>query len=207
MSEEKKEPSKEQQPQQPPKPHAQAHEEPAITGEQPEYVTVSAALVKSLEEQAKEQTAKAAETQDKLIRTLAEWDNFRKRIAKEKEESIRFANEGLLETLLPIVDNFELGMQAAANAQDAKSISIGLQMVLSQIQNFLRDSGLEVIDSVGKPFDPHRQEAIGHQPSDKVPEGNVLSQNRKGYLLKGKLLRAATVTVSQGKGEKAKAGK
>ena len=203
MSEEKKEPSKEQRPQQPPKPHAQAHEEPAITGEQPEYVTVSAAHLKSLEEQA----AKAPEAQDKLIRTLAEWDNFRKRIAKEKEESIRFANEGLLETLLPIVDNFELGMQAAANAQDAKSIAIGLQMVLGQIQNFLRDSGLEVIDSVGKPFDPHRQEAIGHQPSDKIPEGSVLSQNRKGYLLKGKLLRAATVTVSQGKGEKAKAGK
>jgi len=200
MSEEKKEPSKEQQPS---KPQAQTHEEPAITGEHPEYVTVSAAHLKSLEEQA----AKAPEAQDKLIRTLAEWDNFRKRIAKEKEESIRFANEGLLETLLPIVDNFELGMQAAANAQDAKSIAIGLQMVLGQIQNFLRDSGLEVIDSVGKPFDPHRQEAIGHQPSDKIPEGSVLSQNRKGYLLKGKLLRAATVTVSQGKADKAKAGK
>ena len=195
MSEEKKEPSKEQQ--------QKPQEEPAITGEHPEYVTVSAALVKGLEEQA----AKAAEAQDKLIRTLAEWDNFRKRIAKEKEDSIRFANEGLLESLLPIVDNFELGMQAAATAADAKSIAVGLQMVLGQMQNFLRESGLEVIDSVGKPFDPHRQEAIGHQPSDKVPEGNVLSQNRKGYLLKGKLLRAATVTVSQGKAEKAKAGK
>ncbi len=201
MSEEKKDLSKE------PSKEQQHHEEPAITGEHPEYITVSASLVKGLEQQVKESTAKAAEAQDKLIRTLAEWDNFRKRIAKEKEDSIRFANEGLLETLLPIVDNFELGMQAAATAADAKSIAVGLQMVLGQIQNFLRDSGLEVIDSVGKPFDPHRQEAIGHQPSDKIPEGSVLSQNRKGYLLKGKLLRAATVTVSQGKAEKAKAGK
>ena len=198
MSEEKKEALKEELKETP--------QEPAETaGENQEYILVPAAEVKVW----KEQAAKAAELQDKLMRTLAEWDNSRKRLAKEKEDSIRFANEALLETLLPIVDNFELGMQAAAAsaATDAKAIATGLQMVLGQLQNFLRESGLETIDAIGKPFDPHRQEAIGHQSSDKVPEGHVISQNRKGYLLKGKLLRAATVTVSQGKGEKAKAGK
>jgi len=165
-----------------------------ITGENPAYVVVSAAQAKAWSEQA----AKAAEAQDKAMRTMAEWDNSRKRLAKDKEEAIRFANEGLLEDLLPVVDNFELGMQAAATAADAKSIAVGLQMVLGQLQNFLRDAGLETIDAVGKPFDPHRHDAIGHLPSDQ-PEGQIISQSRKGYLLKGKLVRPAAVVVSQGK--------
>ena len=165
-----------------------------ITGENPAYVVVSS-------EYAKEVETKAAEAHDKIVRTMAEWDNARKRMAKDKEEAIRFANQGLLEDLLPIVDNFELGMLAAANAQDAKSISIGLQMVLGQIQNFLKDSGLEPIEAVGLPFDPHKHEAIEHQPSDK-PEGTVLDQRRKGYSLKGKLVRPAMVVVSQGTEEK-----
>ncbi|SDU25487.1 molecular chaperone GrpE [Verrucomicrobium sp. GAS474] len=148
------------------------------------------------------QTAKVAELQDKLVRTMAEWDNARKRIAKEKEEAIRFANEALLETLIPVVDNFELGMLAAANAADAKAISVGLQMVLGQMQNFLKESGLEAIDAEGKPFDPHRHEAIGHEHSETVAEGSVVTQRRKGYLLKGKLLRPSMVTVSEGKPEK-----
>ncbi|MDE1169631.1 MAG: nucleotide exchange factor GrpE [Verrucomicrobium sp.] len=172
-----------------------------ITGENPAYIVVSSALAKSWQE-------KATEAQDKAVRTLAEWDNSRKRMAREKEDAIRFANEGLLETLLPVVDNFELGMMAASQAQDAKAIAVGLQMVLGQIQNFLKDSGLEAIDAVGKPFDPHQHEAIGHEPSDQ-PEGTVISQRRKGYSLKGKLLRPALVVVSQGvpekKGKKAEA--
>ncbi|HEY8966687.1 MAG TPA: nucleotide exchange factor GrpE [Candidatus Methylacidiphilales bacterium] len=173
---------------------AEKQENPVITGENPAYVVVSAELAK--------QAAKAAELQDKLVRTMAEWDNARKRTAKEKEDAIRFANEGLLESLLPVVDNFELGMTAAANAADAKSIAVGLQMVLGQMQNFLKDSGLEAIDATGQPFDPHKHDAIGHEPSETVPEGSVVSQRRKGYLLKGKLLRPAMVTVSEGKPQK-----
>ena len=172
-----------------------------------ETVTLPAAELKELRDKLEAETKKAAEAQDKMVRTLAEWDNSRKRLAKEKEDAIRFANEGLLETLLPVVDNFELGMQAAATATDAKSIAVGLQMVLGQIQGFLRDSGIETIDAVGQTFDPHKHDAVAHAPSDK-PEGTILTQSRKGYLLKGKLLRPATVTVSQGKDEKsAKGGK
>jgi molecular chaperone GrpE len=169
-----------------------------------ETVTLPAAELKELRDKLEAETKKAAEAQDKLVRTLAEWDNSRKRLAKEKEDAIRFANEGMLETLLPVVDNFELGMQSAATATDAKAIAIGLQMVLGQIQSFLRESGLETIEAVGQPFDPHKHDAVAHEPSDK-PEGTILTQSRKGYLLKGKLLRPATVIVSQGKEEKAAA--
>ncbi len=177
-------------------------EEKKETPETPAPAEAAAPAAVDVAAELEKQTAKAAELQDKLARTLAEWDNSRKRLAKEKEDAIRFANESLLETLIPVVDNFELGMMAAATAADAKSIAVGLQMVLGQMQNFLRESGLEPIDAAGKPFDPHRHEAVGHAPSETVAEGTVLSQTRKGYLLKGKLIRPAMVTVSQGKPQK-----
>jgi molecular chaperone GrpE len=157
---------------------------------EPEFVVVAA--------QAAEQWKKqAAEAQDKLIRTMAEWDNARKRLSQEKQESVKYANEALLESLLPVVDNFDLGMQAASSAADAKSIAIGLQMVYTQLQNFLKESGLEPIEALGKNFDPHRHEALGHLESTDKPEGTVLSQTRRGYLYKGKLLRPAMVYVAK----------
>ncbi len=138
---------------------------------------------------------KAAE--DKFLRAQAEWDNSRKRIMREKEDAVRYAGESLLEKLLPVLDNFEMGMQAAKSATDAKSIAQGLEMVLSQFQTVLREAGVETIDAVGQQFDPHRHEALGHTESDDHPEGQVLNQLRKGYKLKDRLLRAASVFVAK----------
>jgi len=90
-----------------------------------------------------------------------------------------------------------MGMQAAQSATDAKAIAQGLEMVLKQFQQALRDVGVETIDAVGQPFDPHRHEALGHHESDEHPEGHVLSQMRKGYKLKDRLLRAASVFVAK----------
>lgn len=143
------------------------------------------------------QTARqAADLKDKLLRTQAEWDNSRKRLQRDKEEAVRYAGEALLERLLPILDNFEMGMQAAKTATDAKAIAQGLEMVLSQFQQFMKEAGVETIDAVGQPFDPHRHEALGHQESSEHPEGTVLSQLRKGYKLKDRLLRPASVFVA-----------
>jgi molecular chaperone GrpE len=103
-----------------------------------------------------------AELKDKLLRARADWDNSRKRILKEKEEAVRYASEALLERLLPVLDNFEMGMQAAKSATDAKAISQGFEMVLAQFQQVLREAGIEAVDAVGHPFDPHRHEALGH---------------------------------------------
>jgi molecular chaperone GrpE len=138
-----------------------------------------------------------AELKDKFLRAQAEWDNSRKRILREKEEAVRYAGEAFLEKLLPVLDNFEMGMQAAKTATDAKAIAQGLEMVLAQFQQVLRDSGVETIDAVGHPFDPHRHEALGHTESDEHPEGQVLTQLRKGYKLKDRLLRAASVFVAK----------
>jgi len=137
-----------------------------------------------------------AELKDRLLRGQADWDNARKRILREKEEAVRYAGESLLEKLLPVLDNFEMGMQAAKSASDAKAISQGFEMVLAQFQQVLKDAGVEPVEAVGHPFDPHRHEALGHQESAEHPEGHVISQTRKGYKLKDRLLRPASVFVA-----------
>jgi len=146
--------------------------------------------------------AQVAELKDKLLRNQAEWDNSRKRIEREKSDAVRYAAEGLLERLLPVLDNFEMGMQAAKTATDAKSIALGFEMVLAQFQQVLREAGVEPVDAVGQSFDPHRHEALGHQDSTEHPEGQVISQTRKGYKLKDRLLRPASVFVARRPEEK-----
>lgn len=141
--------------------------------------------------------AQVADLKDKLLRGQADWDNSRKRILKDKEESVRYASEALLEKLLPVLDNFEMGMQAAKTATDAKAISQGFEMVLAQFQQVLRDAGVESVDAMGHAFDPHRHEALGHHDSEEHPEGHVIMQTRKGYKLKDRLLRPASVFVAR----------
>jgi molecular chaperone GrpE len=173
----------------PPEPPPEA----PIINPDPAYVTVSNEMFKA----ALAQAAQTAELKDRLLRAQAEWDNSRKRILREKEDAVRYAGEALLEKLLPVLDNFEMGMEAARSATDAKSIAQGMEMVLAQFRQMLRDAGVEVIDAVGKPFDPHRHEALGHHESEEHPEGHVLTQMRKGYKLKDRLLRAASVFVAK----------
>lgn len=148
-------------------------------------------------------TAQVTELKDRLLRNQADYDNSRKRILREKEDAVRYAGEALLERLLPVLDNFEMGMQAAQSATDAKAIAQGFEMVLAQLQQFLRDSGVEAVDAVGHPFDPHRHEALGHHESEDHPEGHVLMQMRKGYKLKDRLLRPASVFVAKAPEDKA----
>ena len=169
---------------------SKAQETSTTTAPAPAYTVVSNELFQAA-------VAQAAELKDRLLRAQAEWDNSRKRILREKEEAVRYAGEAILERLLPVLDNFEMGMEAAKSATDAKAIAQGLEMVLAQFRQVLRDAGVEAIDAVGQPFDPHRHEALGHHESAEHPEGQVLTQMRKGYKLKDRLLRAASVFVAK----------
>ena len=135
---------------------------------------------------------------DLYIRSQADLDNYRKRATREREDAIRYANSSLLERLLPVLDNFELGLDAAKQTAGADSILQGLSMVQKQLQDFLKDSGVESIEAVGTPFDPNLHEAIGQEASAEVAEGTVLRQLRRGYKLRDRLLRPATVMVSKG---------
>jgi molecular chaperone GrpE len=134
------------------------------------------------------------------LRSVADLDNYRKRMAREKEESIRYANAGLLERLIPILDNFELGLQAAKAGSGGQSAVLdGMSMVFKQLQEFLISSGVETIEAVGQPFNPNLHEGIAQEQNDEVDEGVVIRQLRRGYRLKDRLIRPANVVVSRGK--------
>jgi molecular chaperone GrpE len=150
-------------------------------------------------EQWRAQAAKAQEHWDRLVRVSADFDNYKKRAARERQDAIRFANESLLEKLVPILDNFEMALAAAqaADAANTDALKTGVNMIYSQLRSALTEGGLEEIDATGKPFDPNWHEAVAQQPSDTVPEGQVLQQIRKGYKLKDRLLRPATVIVAK----------
>ncbi|QHV14310.1 nucleotide exchange factor GrpE [Akkermansia muciniphila] len=132
---------------------------------------------------------------DTAMRTAAEYDNYRKRMVKEKEECTKFANQRLLEELLPVIDNFEMGM-AAASADASSMIYIGMSMVKKQLDEFLAGNGVSAVEPVvGSMFDHATEEALQREPSDQ-PEGTVLRVIRKGYMLKDRLLRPANVVVA-----------
>lgn len=142
--------------------------------------------------------AEVAKFRDAALRSRAELDNYRKRVVREKEDAIRYANSSLLESLLPILDNFELGLTAAKNAPDAANIVMGFDMVRKQLEDFLRSNGVEILDATGQSFDPNLHEAVGHETSAEVAEGAVIRQLRRGFKLKDRLLRPASVVVSKG---------
>ena len=134
-----------------------------------------------------------ASLKDQLLRTRAEFDNIRKRLTREKEESLRYANQAILGDLLPLLDHLELGLQAAASATDAQSVVTGVKLIQSQFDRFLTDHGVTPIDALGKPFDPHWHEALGQEPAPGKPEGLVLHQRRRGYKIGDRLLRPTSV--------------
>ena len=135
---------------------------------------------------------------DLALRSQADFENYKKRSAREKEEAIKYANSSLLEKLIAIVDNFELGLEAARAEGEKSPVFSGMSMVLKQLMDFLTDSGLQPIDATGQKFDPNLHEAIAHEPSEKFPEGVVVRQTRRGYKMKDRLLRPSSVVVSSG---------
>ena len=138
---------------------------------------------------------------DLALRTQADFENYKKRCARERDDAIKYANSSLLERLLPIVDNFELGLSAARGEGEDSPVFSGMSMVLKQLSDFLSENGLRPIDAVGHKFDPNLHDAIAHEPSDEVAEGKVIRQTRRGYRLKDRLLRPATVVVSSGRAD------
>ena len=141
----------------------------------------------------------AAESQERYLRTLADFDNFRRRTVREREELRQYAASKVLEDLLPALDNLALGLAAAsAPNADLKSLVGGMTMVSDQLVSTLANHGLKQINPVGEPFDPNFHEALTHQPDATIPEGHVVQVIRTGYILNGRLLRAAAVLVSSG---------
>jgi molecular chaperone GrpE len=134
---------------------------------------------------------------DLALRSQADFDNYKKRAAREKEDAVKYANSSLLQRLVSILDNFELGLAAAKTEGTQSPIYSGMVLVQKQLNDLLEENGLQAIEAEGKKFDPNLHEAIAHEASDR-PEETVIRQARRGYRFKDRLLRPARVVVSSG---------
>jgi molecular chaperone GrpE len=147
----------------------------------------------------KARAAKADENWDRLLRTTADFENFKKRAARERVEIAQSAVAVLVGKLLPVLDHFEMAQAAAQSAQDDKltALQAGVAMIQQQMKTVLAEAGVEEIDAAGKPFDPLLHEAVSQWETADVPEGHVFQQVRKGYKLRERLLRPASVVVAK----------
>ncbi|RJR35145.1 MAG: nucleotide exchange factor GrpE [Desulfobacteraceae bacterium] len=141
---------------------------------------------------------------DLYLRSMAEVENIKKRVAKEKEEWVKYANENLVKSILPFMDNLD---KAVTHARDGKSLDAlreGVELTLKGLKDSLGKSGVQEVEAAGAAFDPHYHEAVYEKEDDHAPVGTVIQELQKGYTLHGRLIRPAMVVVSKGpaKGEK-----
>ncbi len=152
---------------------------------------------KSVVEEAAEEPCKEAMLEGRLLRLQADFENFRKRTLREREDLYRRANEDLMLELLPVLDHLELAFHAASKEVDHPVVK-GFRLVGEQLQQVLQKFGLQPIETEDVDFDPNVHEAIQHLPSEEIPENGVIARTRAGYMLGNRLLRAAQVVVSSG---------
>ncbi|MDR0269005.1 nucleotide exchange factor GrpE [Paenibacillus sp.] len=138
----------------------------------------------------------ADDSQQRFLRTQADFDNYRKRTLKEKEDFAKYASSKLITELLPIIDNFDRAIAAAGDSAEIESFAKGVNMIFRQLEGVLKAEGLETMDSVGQPFNPEFHQAIMQVESDEHEEGIVVEEVQRGYKLKDKVLRPAMVKVS-----------
>ncbi len=144
---------------------------------------------------------KAAELEDRLLRSHAEFDNYRKRAARQQEQAIAAARESVIMELLEIVDNFERAARHADGEVDVAALKSGMDLIHNQLKMLLQKYNVAPIESIGRPFDPSLHEALMQVESDEHPEGTVVNELSRGYTIGDKVLRYAKVGVSRGPGE------
>lgn len=142
-----------------------------------------------------EHEGKSAENYEKYLRAMADLENFKKRAAKEKQDTIKYGNEALIKDLLPIVDGMDRALEYSEQSADFTSFKEGLQMLQGQLCRCLEKHGVEAVDALNQPFDPHLHEALMMMESANHEANQVVSQMEKGYLLHGRLIRPAKVCV------------
>lgn len=157
--------------------------------ETPIEEVVSRAELERVQAQADDQT-------QRLLRAQADFDNFRRRTQKEKEDLAKYASAGLITELIPVIDNFERAMATKPDSPELESFSKGVDMIFRQLSDVLKNTGLTPMESVGQPFNPEFHQAVMQVESDEHEEGTVVEELQKGYILKDKVIRPAMVKVS-----------
>lgn len=150
-------------------------------------------------EELQAKAATAAENWDRYLRTTADFENYKKRAARERQDAVKYANESVMQKLITVLDNFEMALAAAQTSQTEtlESLQAGITMIQQQLKNILVEAGLEEVDATGQPFDPNFHEAVSQQETAEHAEGQVVQQLRRGYKLRDRLLRPATVIVAK----------
>ena len=151
----------------------------------------------TLREQLLAKELEAKENYDQLLRLAAELENYKKRVAREKADAIRYANEGLLKDLLPTLDNLERALEHAKGGGNGKPLLDGIELVLKSFLEVLEKHGVTQISAVGEPFDPGKHDALAQIETAEHRPNTVIEQHSKGYHLPGRLLRPAQVTVAK----------
>jgi len=154
--------------------------------------------LETLQDQLAEKTREATETFDKWLRLRAEFENYKKRMQKEKADLMRFGNESLLKSILPILDNLERAIDHGKGLKENTPLLEGVELTLKQFIDTLERFGVKPVPAMGEVFDPEKHEAISYQESDQEPH-RVISEVLKGYLFHERLLRPAKVIVSREK--------
>ena len=174
-------------------------------------------VVQKVEEEEKEETQiellkerlakseeQAKELEDRLLRLAAEFDNYKKRMAKEFGYLIKNANENLMLQLLDTLDNFQRALDSGKTSNDYENFHKGVELIYNHLKEILTKEGLKEIEVLGKPFDPNFHEAVTQAESDEYDEGIIMDEISKGYMLNDRLLRASKVMVSKGKAKEEK---
>lgn len=152
-----------------------------------------------LKEQLERSEKEYKEIEDRLLRLAAEFDNYKKRTAKEFQLIIKNANEELISQLVETLDNFQRALESAENSSDFESFHKGVELIYQHFGGILTKEGLKEIKAVGEPFDPHLHEAVMQQESEEYPEGVIVDEISKGYVLNDKVIKHSKVIVSKGK--------
>ncbi|WP_068774335.1 nucleotide exchange factor GrpE [Paenibacillus sp. FJAT-26967] len=138
----------------------------------------------------------AEENQQRLLRTQADFDNFRRRSRQEKEEFAKYASLKLIEQLLPVIDNFDRALLSSRETQDFEALAKGIEMVYRQLEQLMTQEGLTPIQAVGQPFNPEFHQAVMQVETEEYEEGIVVEEMQKGYMLKDRVIRPTMVKVS-----------
>ena len=158
----------------------------------------------SFEEEFAKLKAEYQEQYDQMLRKIAEYDNLKKRAERRAEESSKYAVEGVIKDIIPIIDSVERAIESTNESKDFYALSEGIQLIHKQLLDSLQRRSVNPIEAIGENFDPTRHEAIMHVESEEVPENAVIKEFQRGYTLHDRVIRPSMVSVSKGTPEEVK---
>lgn len=163
---------------------------------------ISQEKIQSAEAEAKKYEEEAKQNHDKLLRLMAEFENYKKRMAKDQEDRIKFSHEALIKEMLPVLDDFDRVLEhlPTQSSPEIQNLTEGVQLIHRHFLTALKKFELQEVEALGKPFNPHEHEAIAQIESGEHAEGQIVACHRRGYRLHHRLIRPASVTVAKAKG-------